>query len=93
MYATVRNYSVAPGLAEGLVERAADVTDVIAGIDGFRAYYLIRTDEGAVSVSVFDTQEGAEESSRAAAAYLRENLADLQADAPEVVSGDVVLHA
>jgi len=93
MYAMVRTYSVAPGLAEGLVGQASEVTRVIGGIDGFRAYYLIRTDEGAVSVSVYDTQAGAEESAKAAAAFLRESLPDLEVGAPEISSGEVVVHA
>ena len=93
MYATVRSYTVAPGLAEGLEERASEVTRVIGSIDGFRAYYLIRTAEGAVSVSVYDTQAGAEESAKAAAAFLRESLPDLQVGAPDVVSGEVVVNA
>lgn len=93
MYATVRTYSMAPGLADALVGQGSEVTRVIGGIDGFRAYFLIRTDEGAVSVSVYDTQAGAEESSEAAAAFLRESLPDLQVGAPEVSSGEVVLHA
>jgi hypothetical protein len=38
-------------------------------------------------------QEGAEESARVAAAFLRENLADLAVTPPQVISGEVVVDA
>ena len=49
MYATVRTYSAAPDLADALVSNEADVKSLISGIDGFKAYYLVRTPDGAVS--------------------------------------------
>ena len=93
MYAMVRTYSVAPGLAEQLVGHADEVKSLISGIDGFQAYYLIRTDGGAVSVSVYDSQAGAEESARAAAGFLADVLGDLNVGAPEISAGEVVLRA
>ena len=37
------------------------------GIDGFRAYYLVRTGDGGFTISVFDEAAGGEESSKRAA--------------------------
>jgi heme-degrading monooxygenase HmoA len=93
MYATVRTYSANPGLADALVSREDDVTGLIRAIDGFRAYYLIRTPEGAVSISVYDDEAGANESTSAAATWIRENLPELGGVAPQVSSGEVVLSA
>ncbi len=93
MYATVRTYSAASELADALVGKAADVKDLIKGIDGFKAYYLIRTADGAVSVSVYEDQAGADASTAAAAAFIRENLPDLSVAAPQVSAGEVVLDA
>ena len=93
MYATVRSYPGVAGLADALAGQADDVRRIISQIDGFRAYYLLRTADGAVSVSVYDTQEGAEESARAAAAFLRESLPDIEVAAPQAVSGEVVVSA
>src|SRR4051794_11411434 len=70
MYATVRTYSSNPDLADALVSNEAAVKDLIAGIDGFKAYYLIRTGDGAVSISVYDDEAGANESTRAAAEWI-----------------------
>ncbi len=93
MYATVRTYSAASELADALVGKAAEVKDLIKGIDGFKAYYLIRTADGAVSVSVYEDQAGADASTAAAAAFIRENLPDLSVAAPQVSAGEVVLDA
>ena len=93
MYAMVRTYSVAPDLADELVGRSDDVTRLISEIDGFKAYYLIRTEGGAVSVSVYDSRAGAEESARAAAGFLADALGDMNVGAPEISAGEVVLTA
>lgn len=92
MYATVRSYSGATGLVDALVENEGEVKRLITGIDGFRAYYLIRTGGGdAVSVSVYDDEAGAEQSNREAAAWVRENLPDLSISPPQVLAGDVAI--
>lgn len=92
MYATVRSYAGSGNLVEALVENESSVRELISGIDGFRAYYLIRTDDGgAVSVSVYDDQAGREESNRVAAAWIRENLPDLAVSPPQVSSGEVMI--
>jgi hypothetical protein len=64
---------------------------VISQIDGFRAYYLVRTSDGATTISVFDDQSGAEESTRAAAAWVAENLGDLAVWPPQVTRGVVAI--
>ena len=90
MYATIRAYQGNTELADALVENESEVRRIIAEIDGFRAYYLLKLAEGTTTVSVFDTQQAAEESTRVAAAWLAENLPDVAA-APYVTAGQVVL--
>ena len=91
MYVTIRNYAGNAALADALVENEAEVRSLITGIDGFRSYYLVRTGDGAVSVSVYDSKDGADESTRVAGDWLRENLADLAVAAPDVSAGEAVL--
>ena len=93
MYATVRSYSGGPELADALVGNEADVKSLVSGIDGFRAYYLVRTADGTVSISVYDDEAGANESNRVAADWIRENLPELGGSAPQVSAGEVVISA
>ena len=91
MYAVIRAYNGNTELADRLAERENDLREVIGSIDGFKAYYLLALTEGTSSISVFEDQAGAEESSRAAAAWLAENLPDVNVAAPYVTAGEVVV--
>jgi hypothetical protein len=91
MYAVIRAYPGNSDLADALVEREEDVRQLIGGINGFKAYYLLKLTEGTSTISVFEDREGAEESSRVAAAWLTENLPDLNVAAPYVTAGEVLV--
>lgn len=90
MYVTIRAYQGNTELADALSARESDLRNVIGEIDGFRAYYLLRLGEGTATVSVFDDQAGADASTEAAAAWLAENLPDLQST-PYVTAGEAVV--
>ena len=91
MHATVRIYSGANELADALVERQDEVKQLISEIDGFKAYYLVRASDGATSISVYDTEAGAEQSNRVAAAWVAENLPNLKVAAPQISAGEVAI--
>ena len=92
MHVTIRRYSGSPELADVLVARESEVRDIITGIDGFQAYYLIRGADGeATSITAYDSESGAEESNRRAAEWLRENVPDLSVSPPEVTAGEAVI--
>jgi hypothetical protein len=91
MYVTIRSYGGGREFADALVAHEDEIRSVITPIDGFRAYYLLRTAEGTTTISVFATQDGAQESTTAAAAWVGENLGDVTPGAPRVTSGDVAL--
>lgn len=93
MYATVRNYPGNTELADVLVQNEAAVKSLLSGIDGFEAYYLVRTDAGAFSITVYGDQAGAEESNRMAADWVRENAAEVAGNPPQVSAGEVVISA
>jgi len=90
MHATIRSYS-GGDVADTLVPHADEIREVISPIAGFRAYYLLRTADGATTISVFDDESGAEESTRAAAAWIAEKLPDASFGAPQVTSGEVAV--
>ena len=55
MYVTIRNYAGGRAFADALVSHQDEIREILTGIDGFRAYYLLRTVEGATTISVFAT--------------------------------------
>jgi hypothetical protein len=91
MYAVIRNYSGNPELADQLAAREDDLKGVVSVISGFRAYYLVRTDGGCATISVFDDRAGADESSSAAAAWLQEHASEITSSAPDITGGDVLV--
>ncbi len=91
MYATVRTYTGASELTDTLLEHESEIRELLRGIPGFRSYYLVRTETGATTISVFDDRAGAEESTRAAAAWVGEHLGDAGVAPPQVATGEVVV--
>ena len=91
MYAVIRAYTGNSDLADTLAEHEEDIRQLIGGINGFKAYYLLKLTEGTSTISVFEDQQGAEESSRAAAAWLAENLPNMNVAAPYVTAGEVLV--
>ena len=66
---------------------------VLQQVPGFREYILVETSEGAHSFSVFAEQTGADESTRRAADWGRQNLSGFFTGPPTVSIGCVWLHA
>jgi hypothetical protein len=62
--------------------------------NGFQCRKLTgNTEDGeAMSISVYDQATGVEESSRAAAAWIGENLTDLSVSPPQVTAGEAVIN-
>ena len=88
MHAAFRWYPD-PAFADVLAEHADAVRAEIGKVAGVRAYYLVRTEQGTVAVTVCDDEAGAAESTAVASAWVKENLPDLQVAAPNVSSGEV----
>jgi hypothetical protein len=93
MYTVIRNYQgEALDVVEQLRQRADSVKDLLRGIDGFVAYYLLDTrDGGFATISVYEERAGAEESTRAASKWVSENIADWTPNPPMVVQGEVAI--
>ena len=94
MYMSIRQYKMDPGSVDELMRRVEEgFVPIISKAPGFVAYYGLDAGEGLVaSVTVFEDEAGAEESNRMAASYIKENLAALLPNAPEIAAGDVKFH-
>ncbi len=65
---------------------------ILRSVPGFLEYFLVETDEGLTSISVFTDEAGAEESTRRAADWVEQNLAGFFNGPPTVTAGNVWLH-
>ena len=92
MFASIRKYNGAPTLTDELVKHQEEIKSVLRPLPGFHAYYLLKTGDGAVSMTVCDDRAGAEESNRVAATWLKDKLPTFANRAPEITTGEVRLH-
>lgn len=91
MFTSVRCYRVKSDQMDELVKRTeSGFVNIVSGAPGFVGYYLVDGGDGKLAtVSVFETREGAEESTRLAADWVKDNLADLVEGPPDVTAGEV----
>ena len=93
MYATVRRYEGVTNPSEAARRVNEGFVPLISQIPGFVAYYWVDAGGGVmISTSVFQDQAGAEESNRRAADWVRQNLASLLPNPPQITAGEVVAH-
>jgi hypothetical protein len=96
MFATIRRYeAIDPTRTAELVKKAEEsLLPRLNELPGFSGYYLIEAGDGVISsVGFFDTAEHAEESTRVASNWVRdENLATALPNPPKITSGQVVVH-
>jgi hypothetical protein len=93
MYAAIRTYQTSD--AREVARRAnRGFVPIVSGTPGFVAYYIVDGGEGTVaSVSIFEDRAGADESTRRAAEWVADNLAELAVCGPEVLAGEVTVEA
>ena len=91
MYVTIRRYLAnSPAEITRLVNEGGFISR-LKNIPGFVAYYGVETAETLwASVSVFESQQGADESNRLAAAFWLEHSLEEVLSAPEITAGEVV---
>ena len=93
-YLAIRQYQLVPGRTMEALHAAvaSGFMPIVTQVPGFREYVLVETGEGVISISVFEDQAGAEESTARAADWVQQNLADFFAGPPTVTTGSVWLH-
>jgi antibiotic biosynthesis monooxygenase len=94
VYVAIRRYKINPGSNPEIARVATEgYLPIISTVPGFIAYYGIEAaDDEYVAVAVFEDRTGAEESTRVAADFIRENLTPLLPTPPDITEGKVSVH-
>ena len=94
MFAAVRHYHFKPEDGEKIDKLVQEsFVPLIKKAKGFVRYYWIDTGNGeGASLSVFKDKAGADESIHLAADFVKENLAKLLNQKPEIIEGPVKAH-
>jgi hypothetical protein len=96
MYCTIRRYEATDSSrASELVKKVDDtLLPRLSKLPGFGGYHLVDGGNGVMSsVGFFETSEQADESTRIAADWVREEkLESALPNAPKITSGEVVAH-
>ncbi len=93
MFAVIRHYRFDPK-GSGEIDRKLKegFLPLIRKAKGFQHYYWLNTGQGeGASVGLFDDRAGADESVRLAAGFVKENLANLLTQKPEIIEAPVVV--
>ena len=91
MFASIRKYTGVPQLSTELVKNEEAIKAVLQPIKGFHAYYVIKTNDGVVTLTVCEDRAGADESNRVSAVWLKDKLPTFTTTPPDVMVGEVVI--
>ncbi len=93
MHAVVRTYSgpKAKQLFDLLQERKSDVEKTLRAVPGLVSYTMVRNGDGGVTVTVCNDKKGTDESLRVAKEWISANAGSIDASAPIVTEGTVVV--
>lgn len=95
MYASIRRYRIDAAAVAALKVRVEDgFVPILSKLPGFVSYMLVDAGDGVVAtISIFESEEAAEQSNAAAANWVKESLADVVDQAPDITAGEIVLAA
>jgi hypothetical protein len=96
MYVTIRRYEAIDQSRTSELVKKVDETLVprLSKLPGFSGYHLIEAGDGVMSsIGFFDTSAQADESTRVASAWVRdEKLEKALPNPPKITAGEVVVH-
>jgi hypothetical protein len=93
MHGVLRHYTLDPKNVEEVIRRIKEGgIPIIKGIAGFTSYAIMDAGQGhLVTYSVYEKETGTEESTKKAAAWVKENIAKMLPNPPRVVEGEIRL--
>jgi Antibiotic biosynthesis monooxygenase len=88
MHTVIRRYEGAGDSAEVCRRAVEEFAPMLSDKPGFQGYWAVDAGDGVMAtITVFETEEAALESTSAAAAWVRENLPELASIPPQVTAG------
>ncbi len=90
-FGVVRRFQAEPKNMDTIVARAREgFVPIVSSLPGFTSYTILDAGNGtALTLSGFTSRESADESTRRAVDWIRENLGPLLPNPPEVISGEI----
>ncbi len=94
MYTVVRLYKIKAGSFAHIAESAQNgFLDIVSNVPGFVGYYMVETgNDSVMTISVFESQEGAYASTTAAAKWIKAHIAEFIEMPPTVIAGDAAIY-
>lgn len=100
MYTTIRRYTLGAGSMRELITRLeSEFVPLLRSVPGFVGYSALDAgfdEEDApvlITISMFDSRAGAQESVARAAAWVAKNIAEFKLNPPIIMGGEVLLSA
>ena len=88
MYTVIRRYEGVVDAAEVNRRAVEEFAPLLRDRPGFQGYWAVDGGDGVIAtISVFETAEAAADSTKAAAAWVQENIAHLVSGPPQVTAG------
>jgi hypothetical protein len=89
MHTVIRRYQGVQNSPEVVRRAIEEFGPSLRDQPGFQGYWVIDAGDGVLAtISIFESQEAAEESSSASATWVQENLPNLVPSPPQVTAGD-----
>jgi hypothetical protein len=88
MHTVIRRYEGAGDSAEVCRRAVAEFGPMLSSRPGFQGYYAVDAGDGVLAtITVFETEEAALETTAAARAWVRENLPEIADIPPQITAG------
>jgi hypothetical protein len=94
MYAVIRKFNKMRSVDEAARRAAEGLGPILQQSKGFVGYYVVRFGEASGgSITLFDSQQTAQDAQTRAMTWIKSNLSDLAEGEPEVWAGEVLAAA
>ena len=94
MFCTVRQYDGIDDVDAVITRVNSDLLPAIRDMEGFQEYKLLKCgDDELMSITVFDTEDQADQANEDVAELVAKSLAELAPNAPAVSIGEIVIES